>query len=52
MIRRYKAWKSWCEYSHMNKFQKILVLLKLKRCTWFEDGWLYKRKEGKYPWQK
>lgn len=39
-IRRYKAWKNWKSLAHsMNWFEKILVLLKFKSCTWFEQGW-------------
>lgn len=41
-MKRYKAWKDWCRYSHMNRLQKVLVLLKLKTCTWFEEGWVKK----------
>ena len=41
-MKRYKAWLDWCRYSGMNWFQKLLVLLKLKTCTWFEEGWVKK----------
>ena len=41
-MKRYKAWLDWCRYSSMNWFQKLLVLLKLKTCTWFEEGWVKK----------
>ena len=37
-IRRWQRWKQWAPLAHsMNKFQKILVLLKLKPCTWFDN---------------
>ena len=36
ILRRYRKWKIWRQYTWMNKFQQILVLLKLKPCTWFE----------------
>ena len=48
-MKRYKAWLDWCRYSGMNWFQKLLVLLKLKTCTWFEEGWVKKggKKRGR-----
>ena len=37
LIHRYRRWKEWRELTYMNKFEQILVLLKLKPCTWFEN---------------
>lgn len=36
LFKRYKRWKVWCRYSKNTKFQKILILLRLKKNLWFE----------------
>ena len=33
---RYYRWKEWCRYSKWNKVSKVLVLLGLKKSTWFD----------------
>ena len=32
---RYYRWKEWCKYSKWNKVSKFLVLIGLKKSTWF-----------------
>ena len=42
-IARFRRWKAWIQYSKFNRLQNVLVLLKLKRCDWFESfcNWSY-----------
>jgi hypothetical protein len=40
LIRRYNRWKNWSKYTNMNKSDRVLVLLNLKKGPGFETGWL------------
>lgn len=33
---RYRKWKAWKKYSTWNWFQKLLVLLNIRKSTWFD----------------
>ena len=40
--RRYILWMDWKRLSNYSFFTKILILLKIKKCPWFEDHWVKK----------
>lgn len=37
---RVEAWEDWKKYSHFSWFENLMVLLKIKRCIWFEEYWV------------
>lgn len=45
LIRRYRLWKDWRQYTHYGLLSQVLIFLKLKECTWFEEYWINGGKE-------